>query len=334
VNARLRIGACLSLSGRFARFGRQAAAGLDTWRQLTGDVADLIVEDDGSDRHQLAAILPGVVARCDLLLGPYSTVLMRTAGRLAAEHGWLAWNHGGSGDDVEGAHPGHVVSVLTPTSRYAEPFVRGLAAEQDQRELAGVAGTGSFGRQVADGAVALAQQLGIPAARETAEDALVRDGEWDLLSAGVFEDDVELVAKARGLARPPQRVCTIAAGVRDFADVSGDPDGVYGIAQWFPGSGQDAATGPDEATFLVAYRQATGSRPDYPATQAAAGAAIAMRCAQLAGSTKRGELWAAAGSLVTSTLFGGFGIDPATGIQLVHSTALVRWERGELELIG
>src|SRR5580704_5934104 len=123
----LRIGACLSLSGKFAQFGRQAARGLEAWRSLDGG-ADVLIEDDGSDRRTLEAVLPGVAARCDLLLGPYSTHLMRAAGRMAAESGWLVWNHGGSGDDVEGAHPGHIVSVLTPTSRYAEPFLLQLAS--------------------------------------------------------------------------------------------------------------------------------------------------------------------------------------------------------------
>src|SRR5271170_2756705 len=106
MNGRLRIGACLSLSGKFAQFGRQAAQGLETWRSLDG-TADLVIEDDQSDRRTLESVLPGVAERCDLLLGPYSTQLMRTAGRMAAESGWLVWNQGGSGDDVESAHPGH-----------------------------------------------------------------------------------------------------------------------------------------------------------------------------------------------------------------------------------
>jgi hypothetical protein len=128
MSGHLRIGACLSLSGKFAQFGRQAAQGLEAWRSLDG-TADLVLEDDHSDRKTLEAVLPGVAARCDILLGPYSTQLMRSAGHLAAESGWLIWNHGGSGDDVERAEPGHVISVLTPTS--------------------------SFGRQVADGAEAM-----------------------------------------------------------------------------------------------------------------------------------------------------------------------------------
>src|SRR5258707_4215993 len=110
--APLRIGACLSLSGRFAKFGQQARRGLEAWCSLDG-AAELLAEDDRSDRRALEAALPEVAGRCDLLLGPYSTVLMRAAGRVAAGADWLAWNHGGSGDDVEGAHPGHVVSVLT-----------------------------------------------------------------------------------------------------------------------------------------------------------------------------------------------------------------------------
>src|SRR6266571_8163806 len=170
MNGRLRIGACLSLSGRYAQFGRQALRGLEAWCALDGAV-EVLAEDDRSDRRTLEAVLPGVAARCDLLLGPYSTQLMRTAGRLAAQSGWLVWNHGGSGDDVEGAHPGHVVSVLTPTSRYAESFLLRLVGEPGTPpDLCIVHGPGSFGRQVADGAEAVARRVGIRTVRVAADD--------------------------------------------------------------------------------------------------------------------------------------------------------------------
>jgi hypothetical protein len=57
----LRIGACLSLSGKFAQFGSQAAQRLEAWRSLNGN-ADILVEDDHSDRRTLEAVLPGVAA--------------------------------------------------------------------------------------------------------------------------------------------------------------------------------------------------------------------------------------------------------------------------------
>src|ERR1700730_697515 len=94
--SRLRVGACLSLTGKYARFGRQAAQGLEAWQSLDGS-ADLVIEDDHSDRQALESALPKVAARSALLLGPYSTQLMRTAGRIAADADWLLWNHGGSG---------------------------------------------------------------------------------------------------------------------------------------------------------------------------------------------------------------------------------------------
>jgi len=337
MNGRLRIGACLSLSGRFAQFGRQAALGLETWRSLDGR-AEVLIEDDCSDRRTLEAVLPVVAARCDILLGPYSTQLMRAAGRIAAESGWLVWNQGGSGDDVERAHPGHVVSILTPTSQYAEPFLRWLASEPGEKpDLYIVRGPGSFGRQVTDGAVAIAQQLSIPAVRAAADDQIPppgATGEWDLFSAGVFEQDAELVSKALRSAPPPRQVCAIAAGVREFGNVVDDPDGVFGIAQWFPGSQQDVALGPAEDEFTGAYASRAGTMPDYPAVQAVAGAVIATHCARLAGSTSRADLWAAAGALETSTLYGGFKIDPGSGAQVLHQTVLVRWTGGRLEPVS
>lgn len=329
---RLRIGACLSLSGVFARFGRQAARGLQAWRALD-DAADLLVEDDHSDPRTLKSVLPDLAGRCDILLGPYSTRLMRAAGRMAADAGWLVWNHGGSGDDVEAAHPGHVVSVLTPASRYAEPFLLQLASEPGgPRDLCVARGPGSFGRQVADGAEAIACRLGIRTVRAAPDDRIPPPGvsaEWDLFSAGAFEQDAEIVGRALRLPTPPRHLCAVAAGVREFGRAMDDAEGVFGVAQWFPGSHATVALGPAEDDFVRTFADRAGTPPDYPAVQAAAGAVIAVHCARLAGSTRHGDLWAAAAALETSTLFGHFAIDPRSGAQRKHRTVLVRWTGGQ-----
>ena len=125
----LRVGAGLSLTGRFAQFGRQAALGLEAWRSLDG-AAVVIVEDDRSDRRTLEAVLPGVAARCDILLGPYSTILMRAAGGIAAVSGPLIWNHGGSGDDVRA---GSIRATSSPLSHADKPVRRALPALHRRR---------------------------------------------------------------------------------------------------------------------------------------------------------------------------------------------------------
>ncbi|MGH3932758.1 MAG: ABC transporter substrate-binding protein [Pseudonocardiaceae bacterium] len=332
----LRVGACLSLTGRYSRFGVQAAHGLEAWRVLNGG-AELVVEDDHSDPARVQSCLRAAAGRCDLLLGPYSTQLMRAASRVAVDLDHVVWNHGGSGDDVEAAAPGHVVSVLTPTSRYAEPFLRQLARRGTQVPLWLVAGRGSFGRQVVVGARALADELGLRTVRIGPADELPSDhapAGWDLFCAGSFEEDVVRVTAAHALAQPPRVIGAVAAGVRDFGHAVGSAEGVYGIAQWFPGQCAGIELGPSEGDFLLAYSGLTAAVPDYPAVQAAAAAALATYCARAAGSVARESLWATAATLRTVTMFGAFRIDPISGAQLGHETALVRWTAEGLKSVS
>jgi ABC-type branched-subunit amino acid transport system substrate-binding protein len=330
VARRLRIGACLSLTGRYARFGLQAARGLRTWQALGGG-ADLLVEDDAGDPARLAALIGGLASRCDLLLGPYSTGLTRAAIGALEDRDCLLWNHGGAGDSVQVARPGRVVSVLTPASRYAEPYVDWLAGRPDRAQLWLLHGRGAFAREVTGGAEALAGQLGLRVARIGPAEALPDDPDaTDLLCAGSFEEDVAAVARAAALPRPPRTICAVAAGVREFGAAVPDPAGVLGLAQWLPGAAPATGLGPGEAAFLRAY----GTTPDYPAVQAAAAAILATRCAGVAGAVRPDQLWSAAAALHATTLFGPFAIDAATGRQVGHRTVLGHWTPAGLQRAG
>ncbi len=204
--------------------------------------------------------------------------------------------------------------MLAPTSRYAVPF---LAARTPDAPLWGVHGPGQFGRQVVAGADVVRNSASFDDAPAV----------WDLLSAGRFEDDVEIVVAARAARRPPRTICSVAAGVQEFAGAIGDPDGIYGISQWRP-TGASPALGPTDTAFIAAYREVAGADPDYPAVQAAATAVLATHCVGLAGHDP-GALWETVAALDTTTLLGAFKID-ATGAQVGHATVLVRWRDGQL----
>lgn len=317
----LRLGAVLSLTGRFARFGTQAAAGLQAWRDLDGG-AEFEIVDDRSSAGAVGAGLDALAPRCDLLLGPYGTSTARAAARWAHANDRLVWNHGGAGSDLPALAPRRFVPLITPTERYGEPFVRHVAEHHPWAGLRLVSGPGTFGPQVVDGMRRAAVALGVP---------LSGSADAALFVAGTFEHDTALVAD---LTRRPAVLGTVAAGVRAFAGAVSDPDGVYGVAQWVPGSGRSVALGPDDDAFVRRCRSITGADPDYPAVQAAAAATIAVHCADLADSTDADALWDAAAGLRTTTLYGAFGIDPATGAQTEHTLTLVRWEAGELVPVG
>jgi ABC-type branched-subunit amino acid transport system substrate-binding protein len=308
---------------------------LRVWQELSGDCVELEIEDDGSDPEAFAARFRRVASRCDVLLGPYSTQLMRAAGEAMPEIDRLLWNQGGSGDDVQALRPGRIVSVLAPTTRYAVPFVRAMADEGERVPLWVVRGRGRFGRQVASGAIdqALRDDL-VTVEKRTGDGSLFEDvpEAWDLFSSGRFEDDVAIVKEAQVAPRPPRAICSVAAGVQDFASEVDDADGIYGIAQWVPGRGVPPELGPTEDAFLEAYLERAGAHPDYPAVQAAAGAVLATHCVELAGSTKPDALWAVAAELDTTTLLGEFKIDASTGAQAKHTTVLLQWRGNELRL--
>ena len=324
---RLRVGACLSLTGQYGRFGRQAAHALKVWRDLDRD-AELVLEDDRSDRVRLTDRLAWIADRCDLLLGPYSSQLTRAAARMAPGLDRLLWNHGGSADDVQGAGSHLMVSVPAPTSRYALPFVRLAAQTPARAPLWIVHGEESFGRQVAAGAERAGRKLGLDTVRVSLETPGWEDDRpavWDLFSVGAFEDDVAVVTRALNSRRPPRALCSVASGVRAFAATVAEREGIYGVAQWFPGRGGVAELGPAEDAFVERYAGRTGAMPDYPAAQAFAAAVIAAHCARATGDLSVETLWQAAVGLDTTTLFGAFRIDPQTGAQVGHDAILVRW---------
>ncbi|MBW8804054.1 MAG: ABC transporter substrate-binding protein [Catenulisporales bacterium] len=305
------------MTGRFAPFGTQAANGLRLWADTTG--AELTVLDDESEPAVLAKRLTTLAPTVDLLFGPYSTVLMRAAIPIAERAGRLLFNHGGSGGAL--SHPGRVVNVLTPARRYAEPFIQRLV-ELGGGPLYTAAGRGAFGRDVTDGGAATAQAAGITVAPLDLDNPPARP--WDLLSAGVYEDDVATVRAARALPNPPRYLCSVAAAVASFAQDVGDPEGIYGVGQWAPGTGRAVDAGMTEAACLEAWDARYGGAPDYPAVQAYAAGVIAQ-----AAMAAPDGLWRAVAALDITTVFGRFRIDADTGEQTGHEAVLTRWHGGQ-----
>lgn len=314
----LRAGACLSLSGRFAPFGRHAEQGLRLWAAEFG--VDLAVVDDESDPVKLGERLPAAASGVDLLFGPYSTLLARAAAAFAQNHGMLLFNHGGSGGRLNMA--GQVVNVLTPAHRYAAPFIAHLAQSGSGR-LFTYSETGLFGQQVTAGARGDARAAGI--AVDVLDFDAPPDGPWNLFSAGVYEDDVDAVRRAQELSNPPQLICSVAAGVEAFADDVQSPDGIYGVGQWAPGMGASVDVGVTGPEFLATWRERFGGVPDYPGVQAYAAGAIASSAVRTAGTAEPGALWRAASELDVRTVFGRFRLDPATGEQVGHESVLTLW---------
>jgi ABC-type branched-subunit amino acid transport system substrate-binding protein len=305
----IRAAAALALSGRYATFGRQAAAGLRAWAGDRG--AALRIEDDGSDPARSARLLAGLARDADLAFGPYGSGAAREAARALAGRPEVVWNHGGAAVPDREAR---MVDVLGP----ADAYWRGLPQVLAEAGPVVVArAPGGFGEAVAGGAVRALAAAGRPAARVLELDpsdpercvstARAAGASW-VVGGGRAEDDLAL---GRALAGAGLRGALVVCGVELAARELGDAvEGWLGPAQWTPG-------GPPPPVPLP-----PGS--DYPAAQALAAGLLAARALELAGSARPDDLWDAARSLRTSTFLGPFAVDDR-GRQVAHAPLIVRW---------
>lgn len=316
-------------TGRYAVQGAQVRAGLELWARRAR--AGLLLRDDRSSPERAARLHAALVERgCRFVLGPYGSDSVRAVAAAGAG-GPVVWNHGGAADDVQ-RMPG-VVSVPSPASRYLVALGHAVATLRPGATIALVTAAGPFARLAREGLEAEAASLGISvAARFPLGDPPHRIAARRpdaVLACGSLGREVVLF---RSLVRllPDALLGGVSPGLAAFpVQLGGEPEGLLAPVQWHPELAASPELGPASAQVLADARAARLAEPDYVAAQAYAAALIAERCLELA---PRDPL-SAARNLSTSTFFGGFELDPASGVQRGHRLSVVRWRGGRQELL-
>lgn len=355
------LGLSLSLSGRFARLGHQIedalrlfvadinAAGGVTLGSERGYFA-LRCYDDCSEQTRCAAIYRELCGGTGsyILLGPYSSELTAVAAPIAEEHGRLLINHAGAADDLYERGYKMVVGLPTPASRYLDEFIRLLASLKLWRKrLAVITEPTEFARALSAGVQAFVRErpvrrkgvrLGVKwevrfdpgQASELLVTTLRRGRINSLVSAGSYDHDLAVMRTVLDSELDIPVLACVAAGRSSFGTDLGDrAEGIVGISQWEPDSEAIPELGPDSREFVHRMRTQTRSGDsDYVAAQAyAAGVLVAAVLGKL-GACDQVKMREQFSTLRTETLFGAFGIDPATGRQVAHQMLTVQWHKG------
>jgi branched-chain amino acid transport system substrate-binding protein len=360
----LTIGLTLSLTGRYAAMGLQAAAALAMFAadqnaaggiQIGAERRAIVIRclDDQSNPRLCAEIYRSLCYenQADLIFGPYSSELTRVAAPIAERAGMVMVNHGGADDSLYRNKYRLIIGVLSPASDY----LAGLAQLVSQlkfwrKRVATVTFETPFARAVIDGFERACAERSIrrrgvrltvresaaPVTGEVSIDLLLRLARsriTALTSAGSFADDVALIS---GIVRAdlniPVLAC-VAAGVQGFADALGPhAEGIVGPSQWEDTAGYRPEIGPAPGQFAARMRAACGFC-DYPAAQIYAAGLLSAAALNACGTLAQEGLRAAFSDLRTSTLFGDFAIDRVTGRQIGHKVLLVQWHGGEKVVI-
>jgi ABC-type branched-subunit amino acid transport system substrate-binding protein len=318
------LGAPVPLSGRYAAQGAQVRAGLELWARLAG--ADLVLENDASRPELAANRYEDLLARCELVVGPYGSDSVRAV----ASGGFPPplWNHGGAADDVQ--RLAGVVSVPSPASRYLVALGQAVARLRPGCAVAVATARGEFARLAREGLEQHVEALGLTwgggfALNDPPELMLASKPEA-VLVCGPVEEELPVLRALRGQAPV---LGGVSPGLREFPALLGeDPDGMVAPAQWHPDVPASPELGPATAEVLEEARAAGCPPLDYVAAQALACALVAARCRELMPD----DPLRAARSLRTSTFFGDFALDE-TGAQAGHRLCVVRWRGREQELL-
>ena len=322
------VGALVSATGRYAVQGAQVRAGLELWAGRAG--TRLVLEDDRSQPARAARLHAELVERgCRFVLGPYGSDSARAVA--AARPGAVVWNHGAAADDVQRL-PG-VVSVPSPASRYLVALGRAVAALRPTATIALVTATGRFAGFAREGLERAESALGLRILAcfsfRDPPAVVAAAGADAILACGPVGAEVVLF---RALARlvPSTLRGGVSPGLAAFpALLGGDPEGLLAPVQWHPETRTSPQLGPDSAELVADARASALGELDYVAAQAYAAALIAGRCLELGPDDPLG----AARRLRTTTFFGAFELDRATGLQRGHRLSVVRWSRARQQLL-
>ena len=328
------------LTGPLALYGRATAAGLTLWAKHATNLpspwtdVDLDVRDTGN--NTAAVVRATLDARPDVLFGPYGSSAMLSAAR-ASER--VIWNHSGATSQLARPAFPQVLNVLSPASSYFVGVLQAVHAFHPEAKTVSLFhSTSGFGRDVAAGAATEARKLhleiqSIPFEPSHAVEASSRVTQRDiLLVVGNFADE-RAVAPIL-LARTFPFAAFVGAGVEEvLAELGNQREGLLGPAQWNTSARYQPDEGPDANWFITKYRETVGSDPPYPAVQAFAAGLLCARCLRDSGSCDDAAQLEAARRLVCTTLYGGFRLDPMSGLQVGHQVVVVQWQEGKRRVV-
>jgi branched-chain amino acid transport system substrate-binding protein len=348
----IRIGATVSLSGKYSEPSRMVSAGYRLWASqinaqggLLHRPVELLLEDDQSRedlvrRHYRAFI---EALGVDLVLSPYGSPLTLAASEVSEPNGYVMMASAASADILFNRGYRRLFGVYAPANRYFIGLLD-LMARHGMHSVAVLYEDNYFNRDVAAGAEKWARQFGLevafstpfaerPTALPTALDDLRhRFPSVDGLIFSAYPPNcyrlMDLM-RERGW-RPPVLAQTIAPLHPDYYDTVGaTAEGVFGPSQWEP---DERIPFPGTQQFIHDFKAEYGFEPSYHAAAAYTACQILERAITSTGSLDQETLRTFIVSMDSVTVLGRFKVDHR-GMQIGHNPLLIQWQTGRKEIV-
>jgi len=338
----IRIGASLSLTGTYAKLGKNQHEGyqlcekdLNAKGGLLGRKVQFVVYDDQSLPATAVRLYEKLITedKVDGVMGPYSSPVTEASVNVTEKYKKVMVAPLAATTSIFKKGRKYIFMVISPAEVYLEGLVD-MAVKRGLKTVAVVNEDTLFSKAAAAGAVEIVKKKGLQVVfaeaypkGNTDFSALltkVKAANPDVLAAATYFDDaVALTRQMRELnVNPKMFGVTVGGDLPEFYDtLKQNAEYIYGATQW-----EHTLPYPGNPEYFEAYKKDFGHEPSYHSTAGYAGCLIYAEAVKRANSLDADKVREQLLKLEMRTPFGDYKVE-ADGFQVAHKMVTFQWQR-------
>jgi len=338
----IRIGASLSLTGTYAKLGKNQHEGyqlcekdLNAKGGLLGRKIQFVVYDDQSMPATAVRLYEKLITedKVDAIMGPYSSPVTEAAVNVTEKYKKVMVAPLAATTSIFKKGRKYIFMVISPAEVYLEGLID-MAAKRGLKTVAVVNEDTLFSKAAAAGAVELAKKKGMQVVFQEAYpkgntdfSALLtklKAANADVLAAATYFDDaVALTRQMKELnVNPKMYGVTVGGDLPEFYDtLKQNAEYIYGATQW-----EHTLPYPGNQEWFDTYKKEFGHEPSYHSAAGYAGCLIYAEAAKRANSLDADRVREQLLKLEMRTIFGDYKVD-ADGFQVAHKMITFQWQK-------
>lgn len=348
----IRIGATVSLSGKYMEPSQMIQAGYRLWARqinlrggLLNRPVELLLRDDQSREEEVRRHYRHFIEDepVDLVLSPYGSPLTLVASEISERNGYAMLACAASADILFNRGYRGLFGVYAPANRYFIGLVD-LMARHGLQTVAILHEDNPFNRDVAEGTESWARKFGLQVVMRRSFSEAPRDlldavnelqhgfPSTDGLIFAAYSPNCYRLIQILGDRdwRPPVIAQTIAPIHPDYYAKAGPAaEGVFGPSQWEP---DERVPFPGTQQFIHDFEAETGLKPSYHAAAAYTACQILEKAVTSTGTLDQETLRNFIASMDSVTVIGRFKVDHR-GVQIGHNPFLIQWQDGAKKIV-
>jgi branched-chain amino acid transport system substrate-binding protein len=337
----IRIGASLSLTGTYAKLGKNQHEGyqlcikeLNAKGGLLGRKVDLVVYDDQSMPPTAVRLYEKLITedKVDAVMGPYSSPVSEAAANVTEKYKKVMVAPLAATTSIFKKGRKYIFMVISPAEGYLDGLVD-MASKRGLKTIAVINEDTLFSKAAAAGAIELAKKKGLQVVYQEAYpkgnqdfSALltkIRAANPDVIAAATYFDDaVALTRQMKELnVNPKMYGVTVGGDLPEFYDtLKQNAEFIYGATQW-----EHTLPYPGNQEFFDTYKKEFSHEPSYHSAAGYAGCLIYAEAVRRANALDADRVREQLLKLETKTAFGEYKVD-ADGFQTAHKMVTFQWQ--------